>query len=91
MQEKKIPMRTCVACRRERPKREMMRIVRTPEGEIDADFSGKLAGRGAYVCPEEGCVLKLGKKKLLAKVFSAPVEDAVYRKIEEEVLGKSQT
>lgn len=85
---KKIPMRTCIACKRERPKREMVRVVRSPEGEISLDGSGKLAGRGAYVCAEEDCILKLGRKKLLNKAFSAPVEDAVYRRLEEEFLGR---
>lgn len=85
---KKIPTRTCVACRQEKPKREMVRVVRSPEGEISLDFSGKLPGRGAYVCAEEGCIRKLRQKRLLNKAFSAPVADDVYGRIEEEFLGK---
>ena len=84
---KKIPMRTCIACREEKPKREMLRVVRSPEGVISLDFSGKLAGRGAYICSCEACIRKLGQKKLLNKAFSAPVDDAVYGKIVEEFLG----
>lgn len=84
---KKIPMRTCIACKEERPKREMLRVVRSPEGVISLDFSGKLAGRGAYICPKEDCIKKLGQKKLLNRAFSAPVEDSVYQQVLEEFLG----
>ena len=84
---KKIPMRTCIACREEMPKREMLRIVRSSEGTISLDFSGKLAGRGAYICSKESCIKKLRQKKLLNKTFSAPVDDSVYARIEEEFLG----
>ena len=84
---KKIPMRTCIACREEKPKKEMLRIVKNAAGEIRLDFSGKLAGRGAYICNSEACVKKLGKYKLLHKAFSADVSADIYRAIEEEFLG----
>ena len=84
---RKVPMRTCIACREEKPKRDMLRIVRSPEGVISLDFSGKASGRGAYICMQAECVHKLARKKLLNKTFSAPVGDEVYAKIEEEVLG----
>ncbi len=83
----KIPMRTCVACRKEMEKRELLRIVRTPEGEVMLDFSGRLAGRGAYVCKTEACIRLLAKRKPLAKVFSVPVPEEVYARLEEEFLG----
>ncbi len=85
--QKKIPMRTCIACREEKPKKEMLRVVRNAEGEIRLDFSGKLPGRGAYVCGSEACIKKLRKYRLLNKTFSAEVSDDVYRAIEEEFLG----
>lgn len=85
---KKIPLRTCIACREEKPKKEMLRVVRNAAGEISLDFSGKLPGRGAYICNSEACVKKLGKYKLLNKVFSADVPAAIYARIEEEFLGK---
>ncbi len=88
MQEKKVPMRTCIACRQEKPKREMLRICKSPAGEISLDFSGKLSGRGAYVCPCETCIKRLSKGQLLKKVFSAPVDESVYRRLEEEFFGK---
>ena len=84
---KKIPMRTCIACREEKPKKEMLRVVKNEEGEIRLDFSGKLAGRGAYVCGSEACIRKLRKYRLLNKAFSADVSDEVYTAIEEEFLG----
>ena len=84
---KKIPMRTCIACRAEKPKKEMLRIVRTPEGEIRLDLSGKLAGRGAYMCNSAACLKRLCKQRLLGKAFSQEVPAEVYTRIEEEFPG----
>ena len=84
--QKKIPMRTCIACREEKPKREMLRVVRNAAGEIRLDFSGKLPGRGAYVCGSEACIRKLKKYRLLNETFSADVAPEVYDAIEEEFL-----
>ena len=86
--ERKIPMRTCIACRQEMPKRDMLRIVRTAAGEIKIDFSGKLAGRGAYICNSEACVKRLRKYRLLNKAFSSEVPEEVYLGIEEEYGAK---
>lgn len=84
---KKIPLRTCIACREEKPKKEMLRVVKNAAGEISLDFSGKLAGRGAYICNKAECVKKLGRYKLLNKAFSADVPAEIYARIEEEFLG----
>ena len=67
--QKKIPMRTCIACREEKPKKEMLRIVRNAAGEIRLDLSGKLPGRGAYICNNAACIARLQKQKLLHKTF----------------------
>ncbi len=88
MPPKKIPVRTCIACREEKPKKEMLRIVRNAQGEIRLDFSGKLPGRGAYVCGSEACIKKLRKYRLLNKTFSADVGEEVYAAIEEEFGAK---
>ena len=80
-------MRTCIACRSEKAKRELIRIVRSGE-EIKLDLTGKLNGRGAYVCNELQCVQKLKKQKLLNRAFSMPVSDEIYDKIMEDFLGK---
>lgn len=84
---KKIPLRMCIACREEKPKKEMLRIVKNAEGEIRLDFSGKLPGRGAYICNGEACVKKLRRYRLLNKTFSCEVSEEVYARIEEEFLG----
>lgn len=85
---KKIPMRTCIACREEKPKSEMLRVVKNAAGEIRLDFSGKLPGRGAYLCNSAACVARLNKYKLLNKSFSCDVPREVYARIEEEYAGK---
>ncbi len=88
MAEKKIPMRTCIACREGKPKRDMLRIVKNAAGEISLDFSGKAAGRGAYICNSAECIARLKKYRLLNKAFSAPVPEEVYARIEEEYGAK---
>lgn len=85
--EKKIPMRTCVACRTVKPKKELVRIVKDGE-EISLDRTGKKNGRGAYICDDASCLEKLKKGKILNKVFSCAVNEDVYAKIEEDFLGK---
>ena len=81
---RKIPLRTCIACREEKPKREMLRIVKNAAGEIRLDFSGKKEGRGAYICNNAACIKRLRKQRLLHKAFSAEVDEAIYLGIEEE-------
>lgn len=77
MKPKKIPMRMCVGCREMKPKRELLRVVRSPEGEVSFDLTGRKPGRGAYVCRDEACFLRAVKQKQLERAFSAPVSDAV--------------
>ncbi len=88
MKTKKQPLRTCIACREMKLKKEMLRVVRNAAGEITVDPTGKAPGRGAYVCNAEGCLKKLGDKKLLHKAFSAEVPQTVYESVKEEVLEK---
>lgn len=85
--EKKIPMRTCIACKSNKPKKELLRVVKFGE-EIKLDRTGKLNGRGAYVCDCKECISKLKKGKLLNRAFSMMVPDEVYDKITEDFLGK---
>ena len=85
--EKKIPMRTCIACKSVKPKKELIRVVKFGE-EISLDKTGKKNGRGAYVCAEEACLKKLMGKKLLNRAFSANVDLDVYRGVEEDALGE---
>ena len=79
----------CVCCREMKPKKSMLRIVKSGD-EITLDLTGKKNGRGAYICDDLNCVQKLRKQKVLNRVFSANVDDAVYDKIEENFLGKKQ-
>ena len=79
---KKIPMRQCVGCREMKEKRQLIRVVRSPEGEVSLDFKGKKPGRGAYVCPDPECLKKARKSKALERVFSAALPPEVYEALE---------
>lgn len=79
---KKIPLRMCVSCRAMKDKREMLRVVKTAEGQIAVDERGKAQGRGAYVCGDGECLKKMRKAKTLNKAFSCAVEESVYEEIE---------
>ena len=75
--------RSCVACKRERPPREMLRVVRTPEGEATLDEAARLSGRGAYVCPEPQCVALCLKKRLLEISLKCEIPEAVRTRLKE--------
>ena len=75
---KKIPQRQCVGCREMKEKRSLIRVVRSPEGEVSLDFVGKKPGRGAYLCPDPACLAKAKKKKALERCFEQPVPAEVY-------------
>ena len=83
--QKKIPMRQCLGCREMKPKRELIRVVRSPEGEISLDFKGKAPGRGAYICPAPACLKQAIKAKALERAFSTQIPEAVYEKLNEEM------
>ena len=78
MSVKKIPMRMCTGCHEMKPKKELIRVVKTPEGEIKLDFTGKLNGRGAYICKNAECFKKAQKQNALSRAFSTPVTPEVY-------------
>ncbi len=82
---KKIPMRQCLGCREMKPKKELIRVVRSPEGEISLDFKGKANGRGAYLCPNPDCLKKAVKAKALERAFSAQIPQEVYDKLNKEM------
>ncbi len=83
--QKKIPMRQCLGCREMKPKKELIRVVRSPEGEIRLDFKGKANGRGAYVCPDAGCLKKAVKAKALERAFSCQIPQEVYEALSEQM------
>lgn len=82
---KKIPMRQCLGCREMKPKRELIRAVKSPEGEISLDFRGKKPGRGAYVCPNQECLAKARKSKGLERAFSMAIPAEVYEALEAQM------
>ncbi|MBE6851544.1 MAG: YlxR family protein [Ruminococcus sp.] len=75
---KKIPMRMCIGCGEMKPKKELIRVVKSPEGEITLDFTGKKAGRGAYLCRSQECLTQAQKSRRLEKSFSCKVAPEVY-------------
>ncbi len=82
---KKIPIRQCLGCREHRPKNELIRVVRSPEGEISLDFRGKKPGRGAYLCPDPKCLARVRKSRALERAFSTGVDAAVYEALEAQL------
>lgn len=85
--EKKIPMRQCLGCREMKPKKDLIRVVRSPEGEISLDFKGKASGRGAYVCPDPKCLKKAIKARALERAFSAQIPPEIYERLESQMEG----
>ena len=86
---KKIPLRQCLGCREMKPKKELVRVVRSPEGEISLDLKGKASGRGAYVCPCIACLEKVQKSKALNRAFETTVPDEVYIALRESLEGNA--
>ena len=81
MKVKKVPLRSCVITKEQLPKQELLRIVRTPEGEVKADETGKLNGRGAYIKKDIEVLEKAKKSGLLAKRLECTISDEVYEEI----------
>ena len=78
-------MRKCTGCNEMKPKKELVRVVRSPEGEISLDLTSKKPGRGAYVCRSAECLEKARKTKRLEKAFSCVIPDGIFEKMEEEL------
>ena len=85
--QKKIPQRQCMGCRERKEKRAMIRVVRCTDGEIRLDFSGKLNGRDAYVCPDMACLAKARKSRSLERCLETPIPEDVYNRLEKEMEG----
>ena len=82
---KKIPLRQCLGCREMKPTRELIRAVRSPEGEVSLDFQGRKPGRGAYVCPNPDCLKKARKARALERAFSCQISDEVWQALEAQM------
>lgn len=78
MQQKRIPMRQCVGCREMKPKKELIRVVKSPEGNLSLDFRGKAPGRGAYVCPDTACLKRAIKSRALERAFETQIPQEIY-------------
>lgn len=87
MQQRKIPLRRCTGCNDQKPKKELVRVVRSPQGEIALDRVGKMPGRGAYLCPSAQCLAKARKAKRLERALDAQIPPEVYERIEQEIEG----
>ena len=85
---KKIPERMCGGCSTMKPKKELIRIVRTAENEVKLDFTGRLNGRGAYICPDKECLAKARKSGRIARSFGCEISDELYKEFEDELQGK---
>lgn len=83
--KKKIPLRQCVGCREMKSKKEMMRVIKTPENDILLDTTGKKNGRGAYVCCSGECLNKAIRSKGLERSFKQSIPEGVYERLEEEM------
>ena len=85
--QKKIPQRQCMGCRERKNKRDMLRVVRGTDGSVSLDFSGKLNGRGAYVCPDPECLKKARKTRALERCLEVAIPEDVYDRMEKEMEG----
>ena len=85
MQTRRVPLRMCTGCGEMKPKKELVRVVRSKEGEISLDLTGKKAGRGAYVCPSADCLKKARKARRIERSFQCRIPDEVYDAMEREM------
>ena len=82
---RKIPMRQCLGCNEHKPKKELIRVVRTPDGETAIDLVGKKSGRGAYICPKKTCFAKARKSKRIENILECKISEELYDEMEQAV------
>ena len=82
---KKIPERQCLGCNEHKPKKELLRVVRTPDGEILLDFTGKKSGRGAYICRDVTCLKRARKSRRIDRALEVSIPEEVYDRMESEL------
>ena len=85
---KKIPLRTCMGCNEKKPKKELIRIVKNKDGLISIDRTGKLDGRGAYICDSAECLEKIVKSKRLERVLESKISEEIYNNLRGVVVDK---
>ena len=90
MKQKKIPMRKCNGCGEQKPKKELVRIVKSPDGEVSLDLTGKASGRGAYICNNADCLQKARKSHRIDKAFEMAIPDEVFEQMLTEISKNEQ-
>ena len=85
MKVKKIPLRMCTGCMEMKPKKELIRVVKSPEGEVSVDLTGKKSGRGAYVCTNTECLEKAFKAKRLSRNLDVVIDEEIYNRLRNEI------
>jgi len=91
LKTRKIPQRMCLGCQESHPKKELIRIVRSPEGEYSVDTTGKKAGRGAYICPKQECFEAARKSRGLERSFKNAIDPAVYEALAQQLQALAAT
>ena len=83
--QKKIPQRMCLGCREMKPKSELVRVVKSPEGDVSLDITGKKPGRGAYVCHNPDCFKRVIKSNALARAFKAQISNEITKELQNQL------
>jgi len=90
VRKKKIPMRKCVACNENKPKKELIRVVRNTEGVVQVDLTGRVNGRGAYICPDLDCLEQVKKSKRLSKTLEIEVPDEIFDQLYDIIKSREE-
>ncbi len=85
MKVKKIPLRMCTGCMEMKPKKELIRVVKSNEGDVSVDLTGKKSGRGAYICKDIQCLEKAFKTKKLSRNLDVTISDEIYKRLKDEI------
>lgn len=88
MKVKKIPLRMCTGCMEMKPKKELIRVVKSPEGDVSVDLTGKKSGRGAYLCKDTACLEKAVKAKRLGRNLEVPIDESILKKLKDEIVNE---
>ena len=90
MKPRRVPLRKCTGCGEMKPKKELIRVVRSPQGEITLDFKGKAPGRGAYVCPKDECLKKALKTKALDRALETQIPEEITARLTQEMEARNE-
>lgn len=88
MKQKKVPMRMCLGCQEMKPKKELIRVVKSKENDISIDFTGKKPGRGAYICKSTSCFESARKQKRLERAFETAISEEIYNMLKQQLEEK---